>query len=251
MDRFKILMLAAMMSCAWTAGAQAGQGAIGGGGGGDVVLPDCDPDGPTVIQLAPIYRDGMCMCVTPQERAQMCEGCFAPDTPILMADGSWKAVEGLLPTEQLWNPVTKKIVKVKKLVVGPEPLPLIEFGYEGRTVKVSTRHPIVTKAGIKRAEELVPGDVIYDTEGNEHLLTVLRALPMVEGQYVVNIKLAVSGTASADDHVIVANGIRVGDFELQERFGRRADAARREPVVPQDDGAALRALPAQEKSRIR
>ena len=182
-----------------------------------------------------------CGCDDADTRWEECGGCFSPDTPILMADGSYRAVEQIKIGELLWNPVTRSGIPLKSLVIGPESKALIEIGYEGKTVKITTTHPVLTKAGIKSAEDLVIGDVIYDKDGKTHRLTVLKPVPITEGQYVVNVNLDMSQIKEDvfTQHFVAAGDIVVGDWTMQEdRIHQARKAAAVEGKTAQDGMAA-------------
>jgi hypothetical protein len=141
-------------------------------------------------------------------------GCFAPGVKITMADGSLRKIEDVRAGDMLRNAKSGAPVKVRQVIEGPEPLPLIRFGFDGTTVTTSQAHPVLTAAGLKPADELKKGDAIFDARGNPHPLTILETLPIEEGQRVINVKLD-AASSDADERLIVSDGIITGDIVLQ------------------------------------
>ena len=99
------------------------------------------------------------LAVTHPETCYICaclreQGCFAPGVKITMADGSLRKIEDVSAGDMVRNAKTGAPVKVAKVIEGPEPLPLIRFGFEGTTVTTSQAHPVLTAAGLKPANQL-------------------------------------------------------------------------------------------------
>lgn len=142
------------------------------------------------------------------------EGCFAPGVKITMADGSLRNIEDVRAGDAVRNAKTGAPVKVGKVIEGPEPLPLIRFGFDGTTVTTSQAHPVLTAVGLKPANELKQGDTIFDAQGNPHPLTILETLSIEEGQRVINVNLD-AASSDANERLIVSDGIITGDIVLQ------------------------------------
>ena len=141
-------------------------------------------------------------------------GCFPPGVKITMADGSLRNIEDVRAGDMVRNAKTGAPVKVGKVIEGPEPLPLIRFGFDGTTVTTSQAHPVLTAAGLKPANELKKGDTIFDAQGNRHTLAVLETLPLEEGQRVINVNLE-AASSDVNERLIVSDGIITGDIVLQ------------------------------------
>ena len=152
-------------------------------------------------------------------------GCFPPGVRILMADQSLKKIEEIKAGEKVWNPVQKKAIVVAQVVEGPENLPLIELGFAGRTVIVSQEHPVLTASGSKPAKLLTLKDMVFDTAGKQHLLTVLKRLELEEGQRVINLDLA-AATEDPSERLLLSDGIITGDIVLQKRLASEAKATK-------------------------
>ena len=150
-------------------------------------------------------------------------GCFAPGASILMADQTTKKAELVRSGDLLWNPMRWKAARVKNISVGREKLKLIELGYrEGQklvSVKVTTEHPILTLKGIKLADQVSLEDSIQGTGLKFHRVTLKRRLPLDPNQMVYNFEL--EGSASADDHWILADGVVTGDLFLQRALKQK------------------------------
>jgi hypothetical protein len=155
-------------------------------------------------------------------------GCFSPETRIRMWDGSSKRADEIHGGDLVLNPIKRVALKVERVVKGPEKLPLIELGFEGRLVHVTTKHPIPTKDGVKQAISLTRKDFILGTDGNYHALTVLRKLPVDPKQEVINFEMF-SDSKDPLDHLILSDGIVTGDLNLQNRLQK---AVSLEPKTP-------------------
>jgi hypothetical protein len=165
---------------------------------------------PEWVKLAnPVAVTVLCAC----ERLGSV-GCFPPGTEISMADGSSKPVEKIASGEKVLNPVTKKAVRVGRVIQSAEAKPLIEVGYEMAKVRVTQTHPMMTKDGLKKAAALSLGEEVRGADGTFHKITVLKELPVVQGQQVVNFELA-PDEPGTDAHLVLADGLVTGDFVLQ------------------------------------
>jgi hypothetical protein len=159
-------------------------------------------------------------------------GCFDPNTDILMGDGSTKTAKDIKEGDLLWNPLAKSSEKVTKLVAGPEELAMVALGYGDKVIRVTQDHPIVvenqivkasllsnTENGgtgytVKQALDLTQDDAVLGSDGQFHKLTALRTLPVKFNQTVINFELEASSN-SIQDHAVVANGIVTGDLKTQ------------------------------------
>ena len=167
------------------------------------------------LELAPDHPDTCYVCGCFRD-----QGCFAPGVKITMADGSLRNIEDIRAGDLLRNAKTGAAIAVREVIEGPEPLPLIRFGFDDTTVTTSQAHPVLTVAGLKPAKDLKEGDTIFDLRGNPHPLTILETLPLEEGQRVINVDLN-AASSDADERLIVSDGIITGDIVLQAQLKER------------------------------
>jgi hypothetical protein len=92
---------------------------------------------------------------------------------------------------------------------------MIELGYDGKVVRVTTKHPMLTSKGIKAATDLHLGDDLLGADRKYHRLTELRRLPVDANQYVFNFIMD-DPSDSPSHHVVLADGILTGDLQLQQ-----------------------------------
>lgn len=142
------------------------------------------------------------------------DGCFALDVEILMADKTTKKVADIRSGDMVWNPLLKKAAQVKKVVRGPEPIPLYHIKTAHNSLSVTKSHPFVTSEGIVTTEHLKVGNKVQDADGSFAKVTSVSKLPVVDGQLVMNFELE-SDSNDVQHHAIVANGIVTGDLFLQ------------------------------------
>ena len=114
----------------------------------------------------------------------------------------------------IYNPLTGRSAAVKRVITGPEEIPMIEMGYDGNLLRVTQDHPVLTKDGIKRARDIKVGDVILDASGNERTLAYVRAGELLDGQIAINFELDISSSDPLE-RVIVADNIASGDLAVQ------------------------------------
>jgi len=146
-------------------------------------------------------------------------GCFAPETQITMSDGSKKQIQDIKLNDRVRNPLTGLSAIVIRVTKGPEASKgLFEVGFkDGAKVLVTSKHPFMTRSGLKQAEELNLKDEIIVLGGKFKQVDHLLQRPAKEAQQVVNI--AVTGqTFEASDHMIEADGVIAGDLFLQEKL---------------------------------
>ncbi len=142
------------------------------------------------------------------------KGCFAPDMQLQMADGSLKRAREIAVGDLLWNPITRKGVKVLKVIEGPEPIGLVELAYQSFVLRVSQKHAVLTPSGLKLAGTLQAGDIITDGQGKPQKLKQASILPVEEGQRVINFILE-SDSSNPDSRMLLSEGVVSGDLIVQ------------------------------------
>lgn len=153
---------------------------------------------------------------SPTERTM--RGCFTPETLITMADGSKKKIDDIKMNDHVLNPLTGNFGIVVRITKGPEASKgLYEVGFKGSDrVVVTSKHPFLTKNGVKQAEELTSSDEIAANDGSFKKITHLLKRQANKNQRVVNIAVA-SSSMNDQDHMVEADGIIAGDLFLQEK----------------------------------
>lgn len=148
------------------------------------------------------------------------DGCFPPGVQIMLADGTTKAIEEISVADVLWNPVKQEPIGIRRIVEGPEPVPVIELGYETVNLRLSREHPLPVQNAesgaveIKQAVEASLSDRVLGADGNFHELSYIRDLPVEEGQRVINVLLDTDST-NPEDRMLLSDGIVSGDYILQ------------------------------------
>ena len=156
----------------------------------------------------------LCACV----RGGM-HGCFAEGTKIKLADGSLKRAEEIVKGDMVFNPIAKKAVRVKHVIDSPEHAPLMKLAIGNVTLRVTQTHPMLTQAGLKRANELTLDDQVQGEDGQFHRLVTIEELPIEAGQYVINFELE-AGSDAQEEHMLIADGIVTGDMVLQLKLNQ-------------------------------
>ena len=146
-------------------------------------------------------------------------GCFAPGTPILMADGSQRPIEKVRDGDEILNPSTGKASKVLMMVVGDQKKDLYEIYYEGKIapLRASHNHPFMTEKGYMISSELEVGTKLLGVDGEFTKVTKIVRKPKKDGALVYN--LFVEGS-SLLEQTYVAGGVVSGDYQIQTSFDR-------------------------------
>jgi hypothetical protein len=167
------------------------------------------------------------------------EGCFAADTQILSSfrsDGraNYLRAAMLSPSDQLvsladdasFSDVVLTEQAIKRIVSGPEDGELFVFTLaNGRTLKVTTHHPMVLDSGkLVEASKVEPGASFVGVDGRSvAIVQISRAKPEAD---VFNFE---TGGDTQLNHILVAEGVLTGDLKIQNELSDEdgAIAARR------------------------
>ena len=142
------------------------------------------------------------------------EGCFAPETKILLADGTERAIEDISAGDMVLNPNTGQAMRVRSLLESYEDKPLVEVVYGGRALRVTSQHPMVTQRGVIPALSLLSSDSVQTSDGNLHAVEQVNILPLEPKQRVINLELD-TDSQTFSDRYIVAEGMVTGDLRVQ------------------------------------
>lgn len=153
----------------------------------------------------------------PKERTM--NGCFAPETLITMADGSHKRIIDIKLNDAVRNPLTGTSNLVSRVTRGPEATKgMIEVGFAGGPmVVVTSKHPFITRAGLKQADELSSNDEIIVKSGAFRKVDHVVIRAPKKNQQVVNIAIA-GQNFEASSHMLEADGVVAGDLFIQEKL---------------------------------
>ena len=112
------------------------------------------------------------------------------------------------------KPKTATANTVKRVIAGPEKLPLYAVKVLGNTVRVTNGHPFLTPMGLKAAKDLQAGDLIVDNGEKKKVesVTIEERKSGDKDPEVWNFEME---GASDDDHYVLANGVMTGDLYLQ------------------------------------
>ena len=141
-------------------------------------------------------------------------GCFDPGTQILLEGGKLVPASDIRVGDRLYNPLSGRSFAVKRILVGPEEIPMVELGFDGHLLKVTQDHPVLTRDGMKRANTVRIGEVIVDASGNEKVLHYVRLAEIIPGQKALNFELDVD-SQDPIDRLIVSDNITSGDLAVQ------------------------------------
>ncbi len=146
-------------------------------------------------------------------------GCFTGDTKILLAGGIEKPISELSRKDKVWNPIRKRAMSIKRMVVGPEKNPLVYITSSIGTVKVTKYHPFPTLEGIKAAYRIRQGEIVYLYEGDRKREAQVSEVRFVQPETTPDVwNLELQGSDEAEDHFLVADGVVTGDLLIQSKL---------------------------------
>ena len=149
-------------------------------------------------------------------RTQVFTSCFDEDTPVRLASGELAAAKELVPGDLVWNPVSRKEMRVREVIQGTQAdETLYRVGYADSSVLFTAQHPVMTRKGPRAASGLTRDDEILGEDGAFHPLAVLETRAGDPKRLVYNLALEAPEN-DWDAHWIAAGGIVAGDFFLQE-----------------------------------
>lgn len=154
------------------------------------------------------YYDATDSCEVYIPEIHMLWGCYAKDTQITMADGSFKRIEEIEPGEEVLG-MDFKSHRVAGKPRGAEERLLVLETEDGKQLKLSKGHPVETQDGPMRIEEISIGTELPLPEGGR---TGVRFIYPESYQDMVY-NLEVEGEAA----MLIANGLFAGDFRMQNQ----------------------------------
>ncbi len=161
----------------------------------------------------PLVRYDATTCPQPQQRT---DGCFAKGTKINVTKKDAIAIEKLPPGSPVLL-ADGRTVRIKKVVAGPEPEPVIAFETKsGSKLTVTSLHPVMTSQGVKLAKDIAIADELKSVDG--------KWVPIVSigrKEYSGDVyNLELEGESEVD-HLIIAEGLVSGDLYLQSKLSGR------------------------------
>ena len=99
-----------------------------------------------------------------------------------------------------------------------ETLPLIEINSGTLKLRVTEGHPIVYSNGIKKAKDVIKGDLLVDGNGYNRKVDLVRNLPVEGKQNVIN--LVLKSHENPYDGLLLVEGLVVGDLTKQKELAK-------------------------------
>jgi len=147
------------------------------------------------------------------------EGCFAAETEIELADGSWIRIGDVKIDMLLRNPVTRNVARVSKVVVGAEPKPLYSLLVGTKPLRVTEYHPFITPTGVIAAKDVVTGTLLLAADGTWKPVASIK-VELFTDQFVWNVLL--DGEEGDDttwkNRALNAAGLVSGDLKVQREL---------------------------------
>ncbi len=167
-------------------------------------------DGSSRLNLQMVQFDQATCPPPPSVRT---DGCFARDTKIKTKNRGDVAIDLLMPNEALVL-ADGRSAKIKRIVAGPERLPLVVFEtVSGQKIRVTSTHPMQSNKGIKAAEDISIGDQLILENGSS--VALKKVTRQAYSDQVYNVELE---GASEADHLVIANGLVSGDLHIQNNL---------------------------------
>jgi hypothetical protein len=153
-------------------------------------------------------------------------GCMPPGTEIKMADGSKVAIEKVAPGQKVVADDKGHTLTVMDVMVGSERKPLVHVvDSHGNLLSLTDTHPVPTAdAQLVQARDLALGDSIITDSGVTKVVSIEKE--PYEGM-VYNLVLGTPEerqSTSGNETTMYANGVLVGDAQMQSVVKQRNDA---------------------------
>jgi hypothetical protein len=142
-------------------------------------------------------------------------GCFDKDTPILLEGNKTKKIQDIKAGDKIVDLATRKATLIKHLISGSEKDPLIELTSNSTTIRITQKHPVITKRGLIQARKLEVSDKILGSDGNFHKIELLRELRVQKGQMVYNLELD-NESLNPRDRLITTGSLVTPDIKIQQ-----------------------------------
>jgi hypothetical protein len=145
--------------------------------------------------------------------------CLADGSQVRMHDGSLKKVEDLEVGDRVVSDRGGTRLTVNSTYQGLESTLVRLLTRNGRELRLSEGHPVVTPGGVRLARDLTVGQAVMTEDGASALVAVDRV--PYQGR-VRNVSLGTDADGVAlthDNTTLFANGILVGDNEMQWYHG--------------------------------
>ncbi|WP_368273655.1 Hint domain-containing protein [Enterocloster bolteae] len=135
-------------------------------------------------------------------------GCLNENTMVIMSDGTNRRIKDLR-VGNIVNGTSGENVRIENIWRGYEE-ELIELKLENeKQLSITKDHPIITNEGVVRAITIKAGDLLLTVEGYVKVVSVEN---IKYESNVYNLSL------SDRDNTFWAEGIAVGDIEIQNRL---------------------------------
>jgi hypothetical protein len=171
--------------------------------------------------------DMLYSCREPADCAFHCSrlynGCFDAGTKILLANGQSKPIEEIIEGDKVLDPITKKSIKIRHIYSGSEKEALIEVVIATESLRVTRKHPFITKRGLLQAHELSLNDLVLTKSGAYESITSLRNLKIKDNQIVYNLELDIEST-NPTDRLITVGSIVTPDIIIQRKLEEKRKA---------------------------
>ncbi len=138
-------------------------------------------------------------------------GCFSKNTMIKMSDGSMKLVCEVKAGQQVMTQSGAALVT--GIISGEEKKITVITTFGGKTIRVSSDHPILTKSGWVNADDLTAADVLLTVSGLEGIAAL----------YTEDYNDKVFSIKTDGDGSLIADGIFAGDFGQQNKLKASID----------------------------
>lgn len=156
------------------------------------------------------------------DRITLTNSCLAEGTMIVMADESATPIESITAGNRVHNPYARgdRALTVMDTAVGHERSPMVRvINDQGHDLLMTELHPVyIVGRGMVLARHVREGDRVMTAKGPSALVKVSRE---EYGGKVYNLEVGSEREASSlgeDQTVVYANGILVGDGQIQARY---------------------------------
>jgi len=168
--------------------------------------------------------------------------CLDEDVPVRLSSGELIPIKNVVAGDTVADPLTGQRLRVAAVIWGTQAdEQMYRLGYGRTSALFTSQHPILTRRGLVAAADVTANDELAGENGVYHKITIRERRLGDATRSVYNLRFESVGPA-LDQHLLVANGIVTGDFDVQNRLAAARAAAHRSVALVDDSLRTLSRL---------
>src|SRR6202162_845752 len=171
--------------------------------------------------------------------------CLDQDVPVRLSSGELIPIKDVVAGDLVSDPLTGERLRVSAVIWGTQANErMYRLGYGNSSALFTAQHPVLTRRGLVAAADLTSADAVLGEDGSYHAVTIREPRAGDARRSVYNLRFEYV-KPSLGEHLLAANGIVTGDFDVQNRLAAGKKQLDRPGALV--DGS-LRVVPAPKRS---